>query len=73
MYDPSPIGIVAPAPRRRFKSSKEALAYYDAMGVQNREDILVLLELARAEMQKINEIFGKAIERMEADSNNTEG
>ncbi len=67
MYEPSPIEIVAPAPRRRFSSPEVALAYYNAFGVQSREDVIVLAELALAELKKINEIFDDVFSKLEAD------
>jgi hypothetical protein len=67
VYDPSPIEIVAPAPRKRFASPQAAIAYYNAFGVQSREDVIVLAELALAELKKINEIWSGVIQKLEAD------
>lgn len=63
MYEPSPIEIVAPAPRKRFASTAETLAYYQAVGVKTREDVLILAELALVELQKVNAILDEVFER----------
>lgn len=68
MYEASPIEIVAPAPRRRFNSSQEALAYYNVMGVKTHEDLIVLAELIHEEFAKIHKIFDAVFAELEADA-----
>jgi hypothetical protein len=60
-----PIAIIAPAParKRRFANAEQALAYYNAVGVQSREDLIVLAELCREELQKIHNIFDEVFAR----------
>lgn len=65
-----PIAIIAPAPPRklRFASAKEALAYYDAVGVKTYEDLIVLAELVHKEFDKIHAIMDGVIAQLEADA-----